>query len=137
MPRVCTVCSHERRAAIDRALVEGRPIRRIAAEFGVAESSLHRHRGHIAAAVEAEAKGRAEALGDQIDDLRGRCLAIFDRTEATDPRVALAAAGRVTALLELLHRVTVDVDLERRIAALEAASATTATVVSPFGRRSA
>jgi hypothetical protein len=41
--RPCTVCSSPERVAIDKALVDGEPRRRIAARFGVPETSLRRH----------------------------------------------------------------------------------------------
>ena len=40
MPRSCTICVHEEREAIDRELIRGRPIRRIAAQCAVTEQAL-------------------------------------------------------------------------------------------------
>ena len=43
MPRVCTICTHAERDAIDRALIEAAPMRRIAAKHSLAETSVRRH----------------------------------------------------------------------------------------------
>jgi hypothetical protein len=43
MPRVCTVCTHAERDAIDRALVEGPPKQQIAAAHGLSETPVRWH----------------------------------------------------------------------------------------------
>jgi len=43
MGKPCTVCAHPDRSAIDAALEGGRPLRRIAAAYGVSKTALHRH----------------------------------------------------------------------------------------------
>jgi hypothetical protein len=49
MPRLCTVCSHRERDAIDRALIDGEPNQRIATAHGLTESAIRRHRDrHLA-----------------------------------------------------------------------------------------
>jgi len=49
MGRACTVCTNAVRAAIGAALETDRPLRGIAAEFGVSKTALHRHwQAHIA-----------------------------------------------------------------------------------------
>jgi hypothetical protein len=48
MGRVCTICAHAERAAIDGALETKRSLREIAGEFGVSKTALHRHwRAHV------------------------------------------------------------------------------------------
>lgn len=44
MPRICTICSHAERQAIDEALVSGAAIRKTAALYRVSEDSLQRHK---------------------------------------------------------------------------------------------
>lgn len=67
MPRVCTVCKHTERSAIDAALVNSEPLRDIAGRFGISKSALERHAGKhlpstvLAAQDQAEIK-RADAL---------------------------------------------------------------------------
>jgi hypothetical protein len=43
MPRVCTACGHDERDALNRAVVRGAPLRRIAESHGLSESALRRH----------------------------------------------------------------------------------------------
>src|SRR4051812_26883739 len=67
MPRVCTVCQHPDRAAIDQALVSGTPIPRIAALHRVSEDALARHKtGHLPATVR---EGQALAAAAHADAL--------------------------------------------------------------------
>jgi len=69
MPRVCTICSHPDHAAIDAAVVSGEPNQRVAARYGVTESSIRRHRdaGHIRDAVK---QGHAEFRLVTAEELR-------------------------------------------------------------------
>jgi hypothetical protein len=43
MPRTCTVCAHQDREAIDKALVTGTPFRDIALRFSVSTMAAYRH----------------------------------------------------------------------------------------------
>jgi hypothetical protein len=43
MGRICTICAHPASADINSALETNRPLRNIAAEFGVSKTALHRH----------------------------------------------------------------------------------------------
>lgn len=57
MSRACTVCSHSEREAINIALIEGMPNRRIAAQFEVTESCVRRHKAtHLALRLRAAGK---------------------------------------------------------------------------------
>jgi len=48
MPRVCSVCTHQARVAIDNGLEAGQSLRAIAAQYGFSKSAVDRHRGsHI------------------------------------------------------------------------------------------
>src|SRR5205809_369904 len=112
MPRVCNVCSHPDRAAINRLLVAGSgTLRTIADEFGFSRSSLRRHFKHHVPAVlrvgaslssaneavelQAVAVRREAEPADLLAQLRSlfeesqRVLA--DAREAGDPRVVLLA----------------------------------------------
>jgi hypothetical protein len=43
MGRVCTICAHPARDAIDGALETDRPLRDIALQFSISKTALHRH----------------------------------------------------------------------------------------------
>ena len=67
MPRVCTVCTHDQRAAIDQALVNGKGVRETSALFRVSEDAVSRHKeGHLPAVL---AQGQAAAEVARADDL--------------------------------------------------------------------
>ncbi len=44
MPRPCTICHHPDRVLIEKAIVSGTPLRRIAQHCSVSATSLHRHK---------------------------------------------------------------------------------------------
>ncbi len=112
MPRVCTVCSHDHRDAIEDAFIAGSPKRRIAAHHGVSEPSLRRHlREHLptllALARDAERASRADSLLDRVEALQSRTLAILEASEETrEHAVALAAIREARRNLELIGEVT-------------------------------
>ncbi len=54
MGRLCTVCAHPEWGAIDEDLKTDRPLRDIAARFGVSKAALHRHNHHRLAAESLE-----------------------------------------------------------------------------------
>src|SRR5919108_3542686 len=45
MPRVCTICIHPARAAIDDGLEAGQSLRDISGQYGLSKSAVDRHRG--------------------------------------------------------------------------------------------
>src|SRR5688500_17842396 len=62
MPRACTICIHPQRDAIDKAIVSGESNRRIAAQFGLAETSIRRHaETHLPASLLASEQVKEEA----------------------------------------------------------------------------
>lgn len=112
MARVCTICAHPHRADIDAALVQRTgSIRSIAAQFGVALTSLRRHaEAHLPAqmvqAAEVQTVVDAGNLLHQVRDLRDRALGILTAAETgNDPRTALAAIREARACLELMGKV--------------------------------
>lgn len=43
MANICTICSHEKREAIDTDLLKGRKLNKITLDYGISYSSLYRH----------------------------------------------------------------------------------------------
>jgi methylthioribose-1-phosphate isomerase len=89
MPRVCTICSHVQRDAIERALVESAPKRRIAAGFGVTEQALRRHEERhlpntLTRASEVREVIRADDLLGLARRLRAEPLDVLERAKAAD-----------------------------------------------------
>ena len=75
MPRVCTVCVHEERAAIDRALVGGTACREVAALYRVSADAVERHAAKHLPKMLVEARHAAdEAHALDVMEELGRCF---------------------------------------------------------------
>ena len=118
MGRVCTICSHEQRFAIEELLATRQSTYRgIARKYGVSEDAVSRHvkAGHVsqllALAVDAERAARADSLLDRIEALHSCTLAILEAVEGTDEHgTALAAIREARRNLELIGEVTRELD---------------------------
>ena len=123
MSRRCTVCGHPARNEIDEAIVHDVPIRRIAAQFGLKESSLRRHRKHIRerllAAKEADEALTAGKLLADLADLQSRVLALLDRAEKQDIRAAVACLREAREVVSAMARILETSELEKRLTELE------------------
>jgi hypothetical protein len=115
-PRACTVCTHPELEAINRALVEGIPNRRIASHHDVTERAVRNHKaGHLPAALakaqEAEEVAKADDLLSDVRGLQGRALGILDKAEgAGELRTALGAIREARGNLELLAKLLGELD---------------------------
>ena len=110
MARTCSICTHQERQAIDRALVVGTSLRDIAGQFGVSKSALHRHRAHIPEALtmakEAEEAARADDLLAEVVELQNRAVSILDRAEkAGQLQTALNGIREARRCLKLLAQL--------------------------------
>ena len=116
MPQVCTICSHEDRCEIDRALVGGTAKRRIAADFSVSESAVWRHfREHLpellSRAYEAEQAAEADKLLTDISRIHVRTLVMLQEAEKSgDLRTALAAVREARNNISLLAELRGQLD---------------------------
>jgi transposase-like protein len=116
--RVCTICSHEQRFAIEELLATRQSTYRgIARKYGVSEDAVSRHvkAGHVshllALAADAERAARADSLLDRIEALQCRTLAILEAVEGTDEHgTALAAIREARRNLELVGEVSRELD---------------------------
>lgn len=116
MPRRCTICTHPERAEIDSCLVRGEPFRRIAAERGVTEQSVRRHRADhlpesLVKAEEAREVDVANTLLHEVRELQVRALGILTKAEeAGDLRAATGAIREARSTIELLAKLTGELD---------------------------
>jgi hypothetical protein len=108
MPQPCSVCHHPDRNEIDKALAAGGLNRRLAAQFGLKEGAIRRHRAaHLSpvvarAAASAEAE-RAGSLVEQVLALQSKTLELLARAEQKgETRNALLAVRELARLTELL-----------------------------------
>lgn len=111
MPRVCTVCSHPEREAIERALTRGGVKRQIARLHGLTEHALARHeRSHLPALLaEGEVARRAASAGSLLGEalaLKGKALDLLALAQADgDLRAAVLALRELRECVELLGRI--------------------------------
>jgi len=111
MPRTCTICQHPNREKINRLLVEGEIFRKIAENFSLSITSLHRHKtehlpGNLTKAKEAQEIAKADSLLEQVKSLQNRALNILSQAEESgDLRTALGAIREARCNLELLGKL--------------------------------
>lgn len=68
MPPVCTICSHPKRAEIDKALVAGSVFRDVAQRFAVSRDALFRHkRDHLAEALVRVEEQIGQRIAKEVD----------------------------------------------------------------------
>jgi hypothetical protein len=120
MPRVCTICNHEQRPEIDRALLASEPYRHIATRYGTSTGALQRHREHLPTqlvrAREAKEVTQADSLLEQVRTLQSRALSILDRADDSgDLKTALAAIREARSNLELLGKLAGELQQEGTI----------------------
>ena len=107
MPRVCTICSHEEREAINAALLSEEALRNIAQRFGTSTTALHRHKEghippHLARAQDAAEVVQADGLLDRLQSLNTETMLILrEAREGDDNELALKAIARAEKQLEL------------------------------------
>jgi hypothetical protein len=106
--RVCSICTHEDRSEIERALVYRTPYRHIAARYEVSTGALVRHtRQHLpellAKGQEAEQLASADKLLMDMKKLQANTLSmLYQARDAGDLRTALLAVERARKNIELL-----------------------------------
>lgn len=118
MPRPCSVCHHEAREAIDKALLSGTPNRGIARTYALSEDAIARHRrAHLAEslaqAAQAATVAKADDLLAEVRALRSKAVSLLLKAErAGDYRTALAGIREARACVEVL--LEVEGELDRR-----------------------
>ena len=122
MPQICTICRHEKRDDIDRALLDGESFRNIARRTATSATALCRHKTqHIPRSL-ALAKETVEELqaGTLFERLRsvGRVTEeiLREARGAKNHTIALQAIGRIERQLELEARLLGELDDSARVA---------------------
>lgn len=116
MPRVCAVCSHPERAAIESALIAGTSCREISVVFRVSEDSVQRHKQNcvkqsIAESQEAREEASALDVVKQLTAINATTLAILhEARKAKQHGLALSAIDRVQKQIELQAKLLGDID---------------------------
>jgi hypothetical protein len=118
----CTVCAHEERWRIELLRASGASLDSLATKFGVGRDALHRHwHKHVTPEMKANylvgpaqladlAAKAADEGASVLDHFRAVRTMLMSQlaatTEAGDARGAAIVAGRLTAVLEQIGRVT-------------------------------
>ena len=110
MPRKCSVCEHIQVKEIDKSLVNGTGLRKIAKRFSLSTTAVYRHKKHLNGtlikASEIKKITHADNLMEQITNLQSRALNILSKTEeAEDWRAATGAIREARGCLELLGKL--------------------------------
>jgi hypothetical protein len=95
------------REAIDKALVNGEPLRNIAKRVSISPAALLRHKNHVVQAIVTASEKREEQLGDtMLDEMRRvqrKAWELLARTESEgDYRGSIVALREVRECLESL-----------------------------------
>ena len=111
MPRTCTICTHDSRSAIDKALVRREPYRNIAKRFSVSQAALSRHLNDhlvpiLAKATEAEEISEADRLRTELEGVKDDVERLKEKAEEDDDyRTALLGCDKALKALELQAKV--------------------------------
>ena len=106
----CTVCNHASLAEIDQALMDGLPLRPLAAQYGLSSSALSRHLKHLRRALAArddrDHQAHQAALLDELDLLKARLNRIFRKAEDLHSlHVSLGCIQESVRLLTLQEKI--------------------------------
>lgn len=110
MPRTCTICRHFEQRTIERALISGQPLRSIADHFGVAKTSLIRHRKHLSRSLlrakEIKKATDADSILANVCSIQAKAKRILEKAEESgNYRIALSAIREIRGIVELLARM--------------------------------
>jgi hypothetical protein len=96
MPRVCSICTHPQRVAIDRALTEmSDSNRRIASQYDVSERAIRDHKAnHLAVRMLKAINGAALGVLKGARDANDGDLALKAIDQRNDAIAAARASGR-------------------------------------------
>lgn len=107
MTQTCSVCKHERRKEIDRALVLGKSLRDIAGLYGIgSKSSVDRHRACIAESLERAGLGSALTAKSVIVELVGDLRDMAKECRNGVREDFLRTADRLTRATEVFGKLT-------------------------------
>jgi hypothetical protein len=122
LARTCTICTHDRRDVMDKALLRGEQIAIVSRRFGVSEDALGRHRKHaqtVIAKAAAVAEQNELAYGSALLAEIGRIRADAERLQREselrrDVRGALRAIHERLAIVELEARLSGQIETSQK-----------------------
>jgi len=111
MTRACTICTHPKREALERALIALEPNLRVAKRYKVSETAIRRHKeAHLFAVLARSEKARdalrLDRLLERVAYLDGLVDSVFTQAEtAKDPGLTLKGVREGRGNLELLAQL--------------------------------
>lgn len=110
MDKRCTICTHEKRAEIDRGLMAGGSLRSLAAQYELSVSSLSRHSKHLRRALAAvdddNRRTHQNALLDKLDLFDFRLERIFHQAqESHSLHISLGCVQEGLRIFTLRERI--------------------------------
>ena len=94
----CTVCTHASRPEIDQALIDGLPLRPLAAQYNLSSSALSRHLKHLRQAIAAhgdrEYPARRPPSWTNWTSRRSASIASSARPKTSTPSTSPSAVSR-------------------------------------------
>jgi hypothetical protein len=112
MTNVCAICSHKRRLEIDREIVQGKNLSKIARDYDVSYDSVFNHsKVHIsrqlAKALEQKMQIEGNNLMETIQSILDRAEDIFQRNyDAGKDLTALKAIDSIRNTIQLLNNIS-------------------------------
>jgi ATP-dependent Lon protease len=112
MARTCTICNHDKRIEIDKALLEGTPVRHIAAQYGTSTGTLQRHKSHLTGTM---AKSEhAKEITRAADDLVGKLVDL--QTETHEVLETAKSQGNLNMILQAVGKASQLIETQAKIA---------------------
>ena len=118
MPRSCKVCSHDEVKSIDKAIVSGESLRKIAERYDIHYSTICRHKQHLASKIQAASVITAAREGlsvmQQVSDFMQKAHDLLNTAEqANDTKTAIQAVRECRSCLELMARISGELSPEK------------------------
>ena len=112
MPRKCSICVHKKRKESDQAILDGKPLRHIVAQFGTSTGTIQRHKKHFSQqllkAKNAEDIESGDSLLDQMQKINENANRLLDtamepggENGESNPGVAIMAMREIRGQLAL------------------------------------
>lgn len=122
MSRICTICHHDRREAMDRLILRGEQLNAVARRFSVSPDALFRHKRHMqlvmAKAASAGALNRIEygsSLLAEVARIRADAERLqLESENRRDLRGALRAIETRLSIVELEARFTGQIEVKQK-----------------------
>jgi gamma-glutamyl-gamma-aminobutyrate hydrolase PuuD len=121
MSRTCTICTNEKRAEIEAAIIAGTSLRDIAGQFSLSRNAVHRHKENcipqsIQHSQAAQEEAQALDVVKQLKAINTVTLTILQEArKAKQNGLALQAIDRIGKQLELQAKLLGDIDDSTRI----------------------